>query len=119
VAAAAAAAAAATTTAITAASGSNTTKLGFLPQGMYPWRRHCKERHVSGRETHRGRGRRVTNINKQVLPQAPSPTMTSFRRISAMVVDGLRVKVGVELGAIESWALLLAPDSVVRIKRNE
>jgi hypothetical protein len=24
-------------------------------------------------------------INKQVLPQAPSPTMTSFRRISAMV----------------------------------
>jgi hypothetical protein len=26
-----------------------------------------------------------THINKQVLPQAPSPTMTSFRRISAMV----------------------------------
>ena len=26
-----------------------------------------------------------THINKQVLPQAPSPTMTSFRRISAIV----------------------------------
>lgn len=25
-----------------------------------------------------------TNINKQVFPQAPSPTMTSLRRISAM-----------------------------------
>lgn len=38
------------------------------------------------------RGRRVgwvrhlaTHISKQVLPQAPSPTMTSFRRISAMI----------------------------------
>jgi len=29
----------------------------------------------------------ATNINKQVLPQAPSPTMTSFRRISAIVID--------------------------------
>jgi hypothetical protein len=26
-------------------------------------------------------------INKQVFPQAPSPTMTSLRRISAMVAD--------------------------------
>ena len=26
-----------------------------------------------------------THINKQVLPQAPSPTMTSLRRISAMI----------------------------------
>jgi hypothetical protein len=26
-----------------------------------------------------------TYINKQVLPQAPSPTMTNLRRISAMV----------------------------------
>ncbi len=31
-----------------------------------------------------GRGREGTHINKQVLPQAPSPTMTSLRRISAM-----------------------------------
>ena len=30
-------------------------------------------------------------INKQVLPQAPSPTMTSFRRISAMFEDGKMV----------------------------
>jgi hypothetical protein len=30
----------------------------------------------------------TTHINKQVLPQAPSPTMTSFLRISAMVKDG-------------------------------
>jgi hypothetical protein len=30
-------------------------------------------------------GMRPTHINKQVLPQAPSPTMTSFRRISAMM----------------------------------
>lgn len=44
-----------------------------------------------------------TYINKQVLPQAPSPTMTSFRRISAMVSDGYlglktgeRVDVGVD-----------------------
>lgn len=29
-----------------------------------------------------------THINKQVLPQAPSPTMTSFRRISAMISEG-------------------------------
>lgn len=36
-----------------------------------------------------------TYINKQVLPQAPSPTMTSFRRISAMVADGyLGLKTG-------------------------
>ncbi len=27
-------------------------------------------------------------INKQVFPQAPSPTMTSLRRISAMTADG-------------------------------
>lgn len=26
----------------------------------------------------------ITHINKHVLPQAPSPTMTSFRRISAI-----------------------------------
>lgn len=35
--------------------------------------------------------RRITYINKQVLPQAPSPTITSFRRISAMVADGLKL----------------------------
>ncbi len=34
-----------------------------------------------------------TNINRQVLPQAPSPTMTSFRRISAMVCIGVDVRV--------------------------
>jgi hypothetical protein len=34
-----------------------------------------------------------TYINKQVLPQAPSPTMTSFRRISAIVtVVGVKSK---------------------------
>jgi len=31
-------------------------------------------------------GRRKTYINRQVLPQAPSPTMTSFRRSSADIV---------------------------------
>ena len=31
-----------------------------------------------------GWGRWRTYINRQVLPQAPSPTMTSLRRISAM-----------------------------------
>lgn len=35
-----------------------------------------------------GRCTRQTYINKQVLPQAPSPTMTSLRRISAMVATG-------------------------------
>lgn len=30
----------------------------------------------------------ITYIRRQVLPQAPSPTMTSLRRISAMVADG-------------------------------
>jgi hypothetical protein len=36
-----------------------------------------------------------TYINKQVLPQAPSPTITSFRRISAIVADGyLGLKTG-------------------------
>jgi hypothetical protein len=29
----------------------------------------------------------ATHINKQVLPHAPSPTMTSLRRISAMVIE--------------------------------
>lgn len=37
-----------------------------------------------------GRGREETHINKHVLPQAPSPTMTSFRRISAMATRGER-----------------------------
>lgn len=41
-----------------------------------------------------------THINKQVLPQAPSPTMTSFRRISAMVTDGY-----LELKTVESVAV--------------
>jgi hypothetical protein len=35
-----------------------------------------------------------TYINKQVFPQAPSPTMTSFRRISAMMVAGGRLSDG-------------------------
>lgn len=29
--------------------------------------------------------KRVTHINRQVFPQAPSPTMTSLRRISAIL----------------------------------
>lgn len=36
---------------------------------------------------------RQTHINKQVLPQAPSPTMTSFRRISAMMCACVGVRV--------------------------
>jgi hypothetical protein len=36
-----------------------------------------------------------TYMSKQVFPQAPSPTITSFRRISAMVEDcGRVVRVG-------------------------
>jgi hypothetical protein len=34
----------------------------------------------------RVRPRQETHINKQVLPQAPSPTMTSFLRSSAAMV---------------------------------
>jgi hypothetical protein len=30
---------------------------------------------------------RNTHINRQVFPQAPSPTMTSLRRISAMMIE--------------------------------
>lgn len=49
-------------------------------QGMCPWRRHwaisqwdyCVNLRIG------------YYINKQVFPQAPSPTMTSLRRISAM-----------------------------------
>lgn len=29
----------------------------------------------------------TTYMSRQVFPQAPSPTITSFRRISAMVLD--------------------------------
>jgi hypothetical protein len=35
-----------------------------------------------------GRESEDTHINKQVLPQAPSPTMTSFLRSSAAMVAG-------------------------------
>lgn len=57
----------------------------------------------------------ATHISKQVLPQAPSPTMTSFRRISAMVrvlvacrlmrVAGSRGEGGVNRGVLEMHEL--------------
>jgi hypothetical protein len=73
-----------------------------LPLGTCPWRKHWADNnqheHSSSQAGSRRRrwrameegGREGTHINKQVLPQAPSPTMTSFRRISAMATRGER-----------------------------
>jgi hypothetical protein len=36
-----------------------------------------------------GDANRISYINRQVFPQAPSPTMTSLRRISAMMMANL------------------------------
>lgn len=36
-----------------------------------------------------------TYMSRQVFPQAPSPTITSFRRISAMAKTGVRAVGGV------------------------
>lgn len=47
---------------------------------------------------------RVTYINKQVLPQAPSPTMTSLRRISAMMLMGSSSVDG-------SWGMRMSVDA--------
>lgn len=49
----------------------------------------CAVDTVSQKTGCKGEGGRQqqTYINKQVLPQAPSPTMTSFRRISAMACE--------------------------------
>jgi hypothetical protein len=50
------------------------------------------------------RSQEGTYINKQVFPQAPSPTITSFLRISAMLwclLEGL-----VEVGKIVSLAMV-------------
>lgn len=56
-----------------------------IPLGKCPWRRHWQEK-VSMWKHLRARERKGRNyINKQVFPQAPSPTMTSLRRISAMM----------------------------------
>jgi len=57
------------------------------PLGRYPWRRHCGT--VS---MHRGRrrcGLIGPYMSRQVFPQAPSPTMTSLRRISAICANVL------------------------------
>lgn len=54
-----------------------------VPQGTCPWKRHCRNI-VSTGEFGWFRDRDSTYINKQVFPHAPSPTMTSLRRISAM-----------------------------------
>lgn len=43
-------------------------------------------------------------MSKQVLPQAPSPTMTSFLRISAMVCD---VREWVEVVVLERATMLM------------
>lgn len=47
--------------------------------------RVCRAMDQETREGEREEGLGATYINKQVFPQAPSPTMTSFRRISAIV----------------------------------
>jgi hypothetical protein len=56
-----------------------------IPLGMCLWRRRWKMEVSYWHNIITRRGRANAYINKQVLPQAPSPTMTSLRRISAMV----------------------------------
>lgn len=76
------------------------------PPGKCPWRKHWKETEsASAMHGSQGKWRRKgtgdlaqprskaageneTHINKQVLPQAPSPTMTNFLRSSAAMVAG-------------------------------
>lgn len=60
---------------------------GDEPQGRYPWRRHCSAV-VSKRQKSEGDRGRSTYMSRQVFPQAPSPTMTSLRRISAICATG-------------------------------
>jgi hypothetical protein len=66
-----------------------------VPQEKYPSRRHCEMAVVSYLRVcdsvfHACLSlERNTHINRQVFPQAPSPTMTSLRRISAMVTARL------------------------------
>lgn len=85
------------------------------PPGRYPWRKHCnragsvwgmRASQGGGEEAVVGKGvaeggntttattcrdnaqaeNEATHISRQVLPQAPSPTMTNFRRSSAAMV---------------------------------
>lgn len=64
------------------------------PQGRYPWRRHWWASQYKTEDVEVGA--KMNYMSRQVFPQAPSPTMTSLRRISAicaMGVNGLRVVV--------------------------
>lgn len=64
----------------------------YVLQGRCPWRRRCRQKILAAVYEHT----RITGVlmevwgnthmSRQVFPQAPSPTMTSFRRISAMMV---------------------------------
>lgn len=47
-------------------------------------------------------------MSKQVFPQAPSPTMTSLRRNSAMVADGVAEEEEYEAGGfVVGWRLVV------------
>lgn len=61
--------------------------------GTYLWKRALGENTVGSNEHHSVEQHMCciwtrTYMSKQVLPQAPSPTMTSLRRISAMLAGG-------------------------------
>lgn len=64
-------------------------------------------------------GRWSTYINKQVLPQAPSPTMTSFRRISAISSGWVCVRGGERRcwegsgGGVEWWCTWREGDGIL------
>lgn len=53
------------------------------PQGRYPWRRHCRCISTTCPQPWRWY-MLLTYMSRQVFPQAPSPTMTNLRRISAI-----------------------------------
>ena len=66
----------------------------MLPRGMFLLRRRCTiglaqcQGECCARTEPVEMGRAgYAHINKQVFPQAPSPTMTSLRRISAILLD--------------------------------
>lgn len=63
------------------------------PLERYPWRRHWGGESVL-LVWRRGAG---THMRRQVFPQAPSPTMTSLRRISAILRNGVTMRAAGEV----------------------
>lgn len=68
------------------------------PLGRYPWRRHCEAVSITAAGACVGVW---THMRRQVFPQAPSPTMTNLRRISAICATGQQEPAGFQCGCDE------------------